>query len=39
MNFPPGIARQLVPFAGEGFVLKLKKPKALEKLLELDCYG
>lgn len=33
MNFPPPIARQLVPFHGDAFTLKLKKPEALEKVL------
>ena len=33
MNFPPELARQLVPFPGDPFTLKLKKPEALEKAL------
>jgi hypothetical protein len=33
MNFPPPLARQLVPFPGDPLTLKLKKPEALEKAL------
>lgn len=33
MIFPPPLAKQLVPFAGDAFTLKLKKAEALEKAL------
>ena len=38
MNFLPHIAKQLLPFPGEPFVLKLKKPDAAQAIAALlDC--